>query len=173
MTKASALTLRTGAAVLLTILLMTGCGTWQSVKETSSGAARAIFATKVKQMNLIFESRTELNRDDTGVSLPVAMQVYQLKDAKAFGMATYAQLLTDAGSVLKAEAVSRTDIVLGPDSAVALNAPMADDAQYIGIAAFFRDRENAEWQLTIPKAQWKKADPVRISVIGNRLELAP
>ncbi|KDB06458.1 hypothetical protein LIG30_4132, partial [Burkholderia sp. lig30] len=30
---------------------------------------------------------------------------------------------------------------------------------------------NAEWQLVIPKSQWKKTDPVRLVVIDKRMEL--
>ncbi len=52
-----------------------------------------------------------------------------------------------------------------------LSAPIAGDARAVGVAAFFRDQANAEWQLVIPKSQWKKTDPVRLVVIDNRLEL--
>jgi type VI secretion system protein VasD len=54
---------------------------------------------------------------------------------------------------------------------VTLSAPMADEAQYVGVAGFFRDQSKAEWQRVIPKAQWKKTDPVRLVVNGNQLEI--
>lgn len=47
---------------------------------------RAIFIAEIKQMNLVVEGRAALNRDERGVSLPVAMRVYQLKDAQAFAI---------------------------------------------------------------------------------------
>lgn len=59
----------------------------------------------------------------------------------------------------------------GPGATVDLSAPIADDAQAVGVAAFFRDQANAEWQLVIPKSQWKKTDPVRLVVIDKRMEL--
>jgi len=31
----------------------------------------------------------------------------------------------------------------------------------------------AEWQLVIPKSQWKKTNPVKLIVTGNRMELVP
>lgn len=163
-------TLRARSTLVLAALLLTGCGAWQSVKDTSSDAARAVFITQVKQMHLVIEGRAELNRDDRGVSLPIALRIYQLKDAKTFETATYAQLLNDADRVLKADALSRSDVVLGPNASVTLNAPMANDAQAVGVVAFFRDPANAEWQLVIPKSQWKKTDPVKISLIGNKME---
>ncbi|QAU23837.1 type VI secretion system lipoprotein TssJ [Dyella sp. M7H15-1] len=154
----------------LTALLLTGCGAWQTTKDTSTDVSRAIFVAKVKQMHLVIEGRAELNRDERGASLPVAMRVYQLKDAKAFEQATYAQLLHDADRVLKADALSHTDIVLAPQATITLNTPMADNAQYVGVVAFFRDPSHAAWRLVMPKAQWKKTDPVTLSVIGNTLE---
>nr|WP_282960490.1 type VI secretion lipoprotein TssJ [Burkholderia ambifaria] len=54
-----------------------------------------------------------------------------------------------------------------------LSAPMADDVQAVGVAGFFRDQGGAEWQLVIPRTHWKKTDPVKLIVTGNRMELMP
>ncbi|WP_440268723.1 type VI secretion system lipoprotein TssJ [Dyella sp.] len=165
--------MRTGAGLVLAALLMTGCGAWQTAKDTSADAARAIFIAKVKRMNLVVEGRAELNRDERGASLPVAMRIYQLRDCKAFETATYPQLLNDTGTVLKAETLTRTDIVLGPKATITLNTAMSDDTQYVGVVAFFRDPSQATWQLVVPRSQWKQTDPVKVSVIGNTMELEP
>jgi|GEM_PF-6450640 len=39
-------------------------------------------------------ARSALNQDAGGVSLPVVLRIYQLKDDKPFATATYAQLLS-------------------------------------------------------------------------------
>ncbi len=153
-------------------MLLTACGAWQSVKDTTADATSAVFIAKVKQMNLVITSRDALNQDERGVSLPVVMRIYQLKDSKAFETATYAQLLAGTGDALKPDMLAHIEVTLGPNATVKLSEPMADDAQYVGVVAFFRNKENAEWQLVIPKAQWKKTDPVRLIVTDNRLELA-
>lgn len=163
--------MRLASMVVLAILLLSSCGMWQSVKDTTSDATRAVFVTKVKQMNLVIESRTELNLNARGQSLPVVLRVYQLRDATAFGKAGYAQLLRDDRGTLKADMIGRMEATLGPDSAVRLSASMPDDAQYVGVAGFFLDRRDAEWQLVIPRSQWKKTDPVKLIVTGNRMEL--
>lgn len=162
--------MRTLIPVLIAVLL-SACGAWQSTKDTGSRAANAVFIAKVKQMNLVIEGRAELNRDERGGSLPVAMRVYQLKDAKAFETAPYTQLLNDAERVLKADALRHDEVALGPDTTVSLKAPMAADADAVGVVAFFRDPAAPSWRLVIPKAQWKKTNPVRLSVIGNRMTL--
>jgi type VI secretion system protein VasD len=94
-----------------------------------------------------------------------------LKDSKAFETATYSQLLAGTGDAFKAAILAKAEVTLAPSSSVRLSEPMADDAEYVGVVAFFRDHANAEWQLVIPKTQWKKADPVRISVTGYRVEI--
>jgi type VI secretion system protein VasD len=160
-----------GGVCAMTSALLSGCGMWQSVKETTVDATRAVFIAKVKQMNLVIESRAAQNPNGQGQSLPVVLRVYQLKDSKAFEKAGYGQLLDDGRALLKADLLGSREAVLGPGATVKLSAPMADDAQVVGIAGFFRDQGGAEWQLVIPKAQWKKTDPVKLVVTGNRMEL--
>ncbi|KVM88401.1 type VI secretion system lipoprotein TssJ [Burkholderia stagnalis] len=152
-------------------LAVSACGMWQPVKDTTEDATRAIFVAKVKQMNLVVESRAVLNQNSQGQSLPVAIRVYQLKDAKTFAKAGYPQLLDDDRALLKADLLGSRDATLAPGASVKLSAPMHDDARFVGVVAFFRDQDGAEWQLVIPKSQWKKTDPVRLVVNGNRLEL--
>lgn len=159
------------AAWLPLFALLTGCGAWQSVKNTTADATRAVFIAKVEQMNLVITSRAALNQDGHGVSLPVVLRIYQLKDVKAFGTATYAQLLAGTGDALKAEVIAHDEVTLAPAATVKLSMPMVDDAQYVGVVGFFRDQANAEWQLVIPKARWKNTDPVTLAVTDNRLEL--
>ncbi|MGU7770644.1 type VI secretion system lipoprotein TssJ [Burkholderia sp. MR1-5-21] len=161
---------RIGAGVVLATLL-SGCGMWQSVKDTTMDATRAVFVAKVRRMNLVLESRAALNQNGQGQSLPVVARIYQLKNAKAFENASYAQLLADDRTPLKADLLDRVEATLAPGETVKLSVPMADDAQYIGVVGFFRDQGGAEWQLVIPKSQWKKTDPVKLVVIDNRLEL--
>lgn len=165
--------IRLVAVGALTVASMSGCGMWQSVKDTTVDTTRAVFIAKVKQMNLVIESRSALNENEQGQSLPVVVRVYQLKDAKVFEKASYAQLLDDDRALLKADLLGSMETTLGSDAAVKLSAPMADDAQVVGVAGFFRDQAGAEWQLVIPKSQWKKTDPVKLIVTGNRMELAP
>ncbi len=157
----------------MTATLLSGCGMWQSVKQATADMTHAIFVTKVKQMNLVIESRSALNENAQGQSLPVVMRVYPLTDAKVFENAAYVQLLDDDGSLLKADLRGSMETTLAPGATVKLSGPMADDVQVVGVAGFFRDRDGAEWQLVIPKSQWKKANPVKLVVTGNRVELAP
>jgi type VI secretion system protein VasD len=164
--------IRLGGVVAMVAALLPSCGTWQSAKETTGDATRAVFIAKVKQMNLVIESRAALNQNEYGQSLPVVVRVYQLKDAQAFMQASYGQLLADDRTLLKTDLLSRMETTLGPGATVTVSAPMADEAQVVGIVGFFRDQGDAEWQRVVPKSQWKKTDPVKLVVTGNRLELS-
>lgn len=165
--------IRLVAVGVLTVASISGCGMWQSLKDTTVDTTRAVFIAKVKQMNLVIESRSALNENEQGQSLPVVVRIYQLKDAKVFEKASYAQLLDDDSALLKADLLGSLETTLGPDVTMKLSAPMVDDAQVVGVAGFFRDQAGAEWQLVIPKSQWKKTDPVKLIVTGNRMELVP
>ncbi|KUZ06890.1 hypothetical protein WI69_14875 [Burkholderia diffusa] len=161
------------SAAALTAAMLSGCGAWQSVKNTTVDATRSVFIAKVKQMNLVIESRAALNENEQGQSLPVVLRMYQLKDTKVFEKASYFQVLDDDSTLLKADLLAGMEVTLAPDTTVKLSAPMADDTQVVGVAGLFRDQRGAEWQLVIPKSQWKKTDPVKLVVTGNRIELAP
>lgn len=158
-------------ACLPLVALVSACGAWQSVKDTTVDATRAVFTAKVKQMNLVIVSRSALNPDERGVALPVVMRVYQLRDSKAFETATYARLLDGTSDALKADVLTEAEVMLGPDATVKLSEPMADDAKFVGVAVFFRNQSNAEWHVLVPKSLWKKTDPVKLVVTGNRMEL--
>lgn len=64
------------------------------------------------------------------------------------------------------------DVVLRPGAAVSISEPMKNDTKYVGVVALFREAgKDAVWKLAIPKAQWKKTDPMKIEVRDNMLEL--
>lgn len=151
-------------------LTLSACGMWQSVKDGTVAATQAVFETKVKQMNLAIVARGALNQDVHEVSLPVVMRIYQLKDDKPFATATYAQLL-GSNDALKASTLWSRDVTLGPGQTLKLSEPMDDAANYVGVAAFFRDTADAEWSVLVPKSQWKKTDPVRLVAADRTLEI--
>ncbi|WP_254358323.1 type VI secretion system lipoprotein TssJ [Paraburkholderia sp. CNPSo 3281] len=149
-------------------LAMSGCGVWQTVKDGTVNATRAVFEAKVKQMDLVVTARGALNQDARAVSLPVVLRIYQLTDDKPFVTATYAQLL-DGNDALKAATLWSREATPGPGQTLKVSGPMDDAANYVGVAAFFRDTGNAEWSVLVPKSQWKKTDPVRLVAADRTL----
>ncbi|HEX7933136.1 MAG TPA: type VI secretion system lipoprotein TssJ [Paraburkholderia sp.] len=161
--------IRSACGVAL-VLVVSACGMWQSVKDGTVAATQAVFETKVKQMDVVVTARGALNPDTRGASLPVVLRIYQLKDDKPFVTATYAQLL-GGNDALKASTLWSRDVTLGPGQTLRLSEPMDDAANYVGVAAFFRDTADAEWSVLVPKSQWKKTDPVRLMAADRNLGL--
>lgn len=151
-------------------LTASGCGMLQSVKDGTVAATQAVFVTKVKEMNFVMAARAALNQDTRGASLPVMLRIVQLKDDKPFATATYAQLLGGDDALKEATLWSR-DVTLGPGQTLKVSEPMDDAANYVGVAAFFRDTSDAEWSVLIPKSQWKKTDPVKLVAADRNLVL--
>jgi type VI secretion system protein VasD len=159
---------RCACAIALAAAL-SACGAWQATKDAGSQTAHAIFLRKVKAMHLVIQAGSSLNPDEQGASLPVAMRVYQLKDAKAFEAAGYTQLLSGSHERLDADVLKRIDTTLAPGATLTLDAPMAGAARYVAVVAFFRSTPSDGWRIAVPVAQWNKTDPVTLRVSGQRI----
>lgn len=160
------------AAVCVT-LTIAGCGMVQSVKTGTVDAAKWAFTTQIKTMNLDLVSRSSLNTSGAGQSLSTVLRVYQLKTPQAFEHLDYAQLQGNDLDVLKPDLLGTTDVVLRPNASASISEPMDENAQFVGIVAFFRDGgPDSIWRLVIPKKQWKTTDPVKVEVQDNSLQLA-
>lgn len=158
---------------MLATAALAGCGVAQSVKDGTVDAAKWAFTTQVKTMNLDLTSRAALNPNGGGQSLSTVVRIYQLKDAKTFDALDYAQLQSSDLQELKADLLATKDVVLRPNASASVSEPMNEDAEFVGVVAFFRSAgKDSTWKITIPKKQWKKTDPVQVQVIGNTLQMA-
>ncbi|CAG9186060.1 hypothetical protein LMG23994_06032 [Cupriavidus pinatubonensis] len=159
------------AALGFTVL--TGCGVGQAVKDGTVDAAKWMFTTQVKTMNIDLVSRSSLNASGAGRSLSTVVRVYQLKTPQTFEQLSYEQLQANDLDMLKMDLLATRDVVLRPDAAASISEPMNEATEYVGVAAFFRDTgKTGTWKLIIPRQQWKKTDPVKIDATDNVLQLA-
>ena len=160
------------AATVLAILTSAGCGVGQAVKDNTVDAAKWVFTTQVKTMNVDLISRSSLNANRAGQSLSTVVRIYQLKTPQAFQQLDYTQLQTNDLDALKTDLLATKDVVLRPDASASVSEPMNSAAQYVGVVAFFRNAgKDSTWKLVIPKKQWKNTDPVKIEARDNTLNL--
>jgi type VI secretion system protein VasD len=160
--------------VVCTAVNLGGCGVGQSVKDSSVDAAKWLFTTEVKTMDLELVSRTSLNASDAGQPLSTVVRLYQLKTPQAFQQLNYRQLQALDRDALGADLLATKDVVLRPDTRASVSEPMHAQAEYVGVVAFFRDAgKTTAWKLLVPKRQWKKHAPVTIEVKDHTLQLAP
>lgn len=163
----------TAGLATLAAASLAGCGVGQAIKDNTVEAAKWAFTTQVKTMNVDLNSRASLNPNGAGQSLSTVVRIYQLKDAKTFDTLDYTQLQSNDLDALKPDLLATKDVVLRPSASASVSEPMNEDAEFVGVVAFFRDAgKDATWKLVVPKKQWKKTDPVQIEVSGNTLALA-
>jgi type VI secretion system protein VasD len=158
------------AAAVAASLILSACGAWQGVSETSVGAYKAVFHKQAKVLNVDLNARASLNPDEADRPVSVAVRVYQLKDRKSFDGASYDDLLKNERAVLSADLQDTAGAVVNPGSAVSLSQPVRPDTEYIAIVAFFRNPKNdSDWRRVVPKKSLSATEPLRFDLMDQGL----
>lgn len=158
--------------------LLGGCGLTQTVADSTTSTASAIFYKQVKDLHLDFSGRAALNTDrgeTKGLSVPTLVRVYQLRSNKAVEKATYESLLGESDSVLGADLLTERALVVSPGEGAQLSLPMAPDAEFVTVVALFRtpDTQLNTWRLTLRRNDLDPDQPRVIELGDNRLTLRP
>ncbi|AOI95814.1 type VI secretion system lipoprotein TssJ [Burkholderia sp. LA-2-3-30-S1-D2] len=163
---------RMSAATAAAVLLLSGCGAWQSVSDASSNAYRAVFFKQVKVLDVDLTARSALNPDDAGRPTSVAVRVYQLKDRKMFDAASYDDLLKNDRTVLAKDLQAVMSTVVSPGASSSLSQPMQRETVYVAIVALYRVPGAAEdWKRIIEKKRLDPDAPLRIGLMSNGLQM--
>ncbi len=151
-------------------LLLSGCGAWQAVSDTTVNVTKAVFSKQVKVVHIDFNAHKALNLDDQQRPLTVVVRVYQLRDRKAFDAASYEMLLQQDRVVLAQDLLDMQGAVVRPDGAVSLSQPMREDTRFIAVVAFFRDVPvDADWRRVVARDSLSADQPLRYELLGNQL----
>lgn len=155
------------------VVLLSGCGAAQMVSEGAVGASKAIFVWDLRTIHLDLIARAELNPDDAGRSSPVVMRIYQLSDPNSFNGAPYQSLVDNDTATLGDSLIEYKEVVLKPDTAISLDIPFNTKANYIGIAALYRDPnlENNSWRLVIERGDLNIAKPRKVEASKYTISL--
>ncbi|ECA1950239.1 type VI secretion system lipoprotein TssJ [Salmonella enterica subsp. enterica serovar Virchow] len=157
---------------LAALVLLTGCGLTQSVKNGTGSAARAIFLPKVETLHLQLAARSALNTDEAQMPSPVEVRLWPLRSAAAFSQAGYSALLKQDTQVL-ANDLSGTPVTVRalPGNTTAVDIPLADDVQAVAIAAFFLypDMQQDSWRLILPRSSMDADRPSVIELNDRKL----
>lgn len=140
-------------ALMLLTPLLSGCGLTQGVTDGSKSVAKAVFYKKVKVVHLQFRARSELNPDEDGMALATRVQVYQLRDRKAFDKAGYNALVEDAEATLSNDLVAKKEIQVRPQQRATFTMPMDEQTQYVAVVAQYRtpDVRRNDWRLVLTR----------------------
>jgi len=153
-------------STVVSVMLLSACGAWQAVSDTSAGAYRAVFHKQVKVLAVDLSAREALNQDAAGRATSVAVRVYQLKDRKRFDGASYEELLRNDRKMLDLEASMA--YVLNPGASASLSQPMQADTQYVAIVAFYRHPSD-DWKYIIEKKKLDADKPLKLELVNQSL----
>lgn len=135
------------------IITMAACGKIPGLKKPPAPAASpAPPPPKPRPLpvNLTLQASATVNPSESNRPSPVVVRVYQLKDEAAFRSAAYDRLYEDDKAVLAADLVERTAVTLRPGAQTTVSIDFSADVRFLGIAAFFREYDNAQWKVVIP-----------------------
>ncbi|MBG0881260.1 type VI secretion system lipoprotein TssJ [Burkholderia sp. 9775_39] len=157
-------------SILVGILMLQGCGAWQSVSDASSNAYHAVFFKKIKVLKVDLSAREALNLDEAGHATSVAVRVYQLKNRKMFDAVSYNDLLKDDRTILSEDLQASAAAVVSPGASVSLSQPMQADTKFVAIVAFYRAPGSGErWKYIIDKERLDVQKPLKLELVDQLL----
>ena len=146
---------RLGRSLLvLGVVLAVGCGT------ASPPLLRGALKTEAS-----------VNPDVRGRPSPVVVRIYELKAVTAFNAADFFTLFDREAEALGADLVGREEYLMRPGENRPYQRQLQPDTKFIGVAAAFRDLENARWKQVAPVPP-KKEPSVNIDVDGTAITVA-
>lgn len=165
-------------SLLLLPTLLAGCGLTQSVSDGTASVVKSVFYKQVKTLHLDITARQALNTDgqeNTSLSEPLMVRIYQLKDRKSFDKTVYQQLLTQGDDAPGADLLASRSVVVKPGEDVSLDMPLDDKAQFVAVVALFRAPEMAKnsWKRVLSRDELDPDRPRVIEAEQNRLILQP
>lgn len=151
-------------------LLVSACGAWQTVSDSTSSAYRAVFYKQVKVLNVDLTARASVNPDEAMRSTSVAVRVYQLKDRKIFDKASYDDLLKNDKTILAQDLQDSVATVVNPGASASVSQTMQRDTEYVGIVAFYRNPDsNGAWRQVVSKKKLSANAPLKLELVDREL----
>ena len=164
------MSIRLTAPLLAASLILSACGAWQAVSDSTSSVVHAVFYKQVKVLNVDLTARASVNPDEAMRSTSVAVRVYQLKDRKLFDKASYDDLLKNDKTVLAQDLQASIATVVNPGASASVSQPMQPDTEYVGIVAFYRDPDsNGTWRRVVPKKELSADVPLKLELVDREL----
>lgn len=114
-------------------------------------------------VSITVRAAPDVNPDPTGRPSPIVARIYQLAAPSAFDTADYFKLFEQETATLGGDLVSREELRLAPGQTQSLTREMRPNARFIGVAASYRDLQNAIWHasFTVPP---NATTPVTVSL---------
>lgn len=156
---------------------LAGCGVGSRVGDHMDGGLGDLLFTRDKQLNVQLKGDDKLNPDQAGQPLSVEIRIYQLNAINTFRNADMSALWADGKKVLGDTLLSERTVTLVPNGTLTDSSKLSAEAQYIGVAAFFRSSAGATWHVAMSAQDLRKdgilfsSEGVQLTLKGNRIEV--
>jgi type VI secretion system protein VasD len=107
-------------------------------------------------VDITFKAAPDVNPDPSGRPSPIFVRYYQLGATSTFTSADYFQLHDSEAAVLGKALLDRQELPLAPGTSQTVSIEAKPGTIAIGIAAAYRDINNAQWRAQAPVAAGKK-----------------
>ncbi|OQS33944.1 type VI secretion system-associated lipoprotein [Chromobacterium haemolyticum] len=153
------------------VLLLTGCSAMQTLSEAASNAYRTVFPKKQDVFNVGIVTDNTANADSAGKALSVVVRIYQLRKRDVFDNALYQTLLDQDQAVLAYDALSADSFTVVPSTGMHTSMPLSQETQYLGVAAFFRERDGDNWRVVVDRKTLLSKPSLRLGISEYRIRL--
>lgn len=164
--------------IVIFTLMLGSCGVADRVGDRIDNTWAGDLFADPERVRVTIDSDESLNPDVDGEPLSVVVRIYQLSERPPFATASPRQLWRDGDGVLGDTLLSRRELTLLPGESKVDIAALEPSAQFVGVAAFFRNTASADWQVlfdaeSLRNDGWISAsDGVRLHLVDDRIEVA-
>jgi type VI secretion system protein VasD len=117
-----------------------------SAGTPSSPEAAAAAAPVARSLEITISAAPDLNPGPSGNPAPLSMQIYVLKSTGRFQSLDYFALKNGGAGALGGDAVDSSSVSVRPGETKTITVSSGLDGSYIGVAAGYREIDNAKWQ---------------------------
>jgi len=121
-------------------------------------------------VDLTVKASPDLNRNQAGAPLSVAVRLYSLSDRGRFASADVYALMTHERAVLGQEVAGSDEIVVRPGETRKVAITPKPGVRYLGVAVLFHDIDRARWRAIAPIAASGQTRLV-LAISSNKAEL--
>lgn len=137
------------------IVLLTGCAT-------------------VHPINVKVKGHNNMNPNDQKASLPVVVNIFQLKGREAFKSSSFYQLWKNPKAALGSDLVSRKTVHISPGETKNITIERKDKTQYVAAVAVFRHPSSHDWRSVTKITHWSVPyvpQHIQVDVVNNRIDI--
>ena len=161
--------------VLAMASALAGCGLTQTVSDGTVAMTKSIFYKQVKTLHLDISARDAINNNASGAPLSTVVRIYQLKERKVFDDTDYPSLFAQDSQAINADLVAEKDIRIRPGSAVSVDVPMEEKAQYVAVAGMFLSPDITQntWRIVLSRDDLDPDKARHIELNNQGMNLLP